>query len=306
MSEDVLNAIHYEGEDEARQKLEKWLLKICDSQENEGGLEVEVFHYVPGEMRDADPIAVSPVDPELSHKDIASDVLKQCMEYCDDIETGKIRFQCKVQGIAGPCTFTITIPERDTGEDVDEGPTHKGIIMQQMRHNQFLLKSQVQVMNQAATMFQGAAAMLVKSNDDKDRRISELEQGYTSNLRVFEDLMSARHVRDLESKAMDNKERRYDAVAGILMQGAPLLLNKFLAGGKAKVFDEKRTSIELMLEGFLETFKSDQLEKITSSGIFTPEQMMGFMQLANAIIERQQAEREATDSARNGTPPKTP
>lgn len=296
------NAIAFEGEEQAIQRVGAWLAKHYDSLENEGGQTIELYEY---DGEDGDPFEEFDFDLEEPVDAHARRVVSAAVEFCDGLEHGKARFKVKLSESRGSVTFTITVPERELDDEVSEGPHAKGFAMQQMRHNERLVKQNTVVMQSGMSMFERVAKLYEGMLEKSTNRIHQLEEGYTSTIKTFEELMSAKHVRDLEMRRLDNDERRKDQVAGTLMQMAPHLLGKFL-GAPASALEAppgampgipNRTPIEMGLEGFLNTFTKEQLDQIMGSGLFRQEQVMALVQLASMIRERQEAEEEARKKA---------
>lgn len=299
MSEETFdNAVYFEGEDEARTRITQYLSKHWDSDENEGGLFIEVYEF---RSEDEDPFHEEPFDLESSPDAIATRIVDAAREFCDGVESGKMRFKVKVPGIRGAVTFTLTIPERENLDEVDEAPNAKGFAMQQMRHNERIMKLNTVVVEKSMGVFERAVGMYQRMIDKKDERIEKLEAAHTETIRTFEELSSAKHARDLEVKRMENDERRKEQIAGTLMNFAPHILMKFLGPGApppsevmgvaaAAGASAGKTAIEGALEGFLNTFSAEQLNKIVESGVFTQEQVMGLVQIATMVRDKQEAE----------------
>lgn len=305
MREDTYdNAIAIEGEDQAIQRVSAWLAKHYDSMENEGGQTIELYEY---DGEDGDPFEEFEFDLTESVDVHARRVVGAAVEFCDGLEHGKARFKVKLSESRGSVTFTITVPERELDDEVSEGPHAKGFAMQQMRHNERLVKQNTVVMQSGMAMFERVAKLYEGMLEKSTSRIHQLEEGYTSTIKTFEELMSAKHVRDLEMRRLENDERRKDQVAGTLMQMAPHLLGKFLGAPAGAMTSApqpgtmpgipNRTPIEMSLEGFLNTFTPEQLEAIMQSGLFQQEQILALVQLATMIKERQEAEEEARKRA---------
>lgn len=289
------NAIFFEGEDEARKRVRTWLEKYANSAENEGDLQIEVYHHVAGD-EDPSPFDVIEFEYGAPPEALARKIVESATDYCDGVESGKARFRCEIDGVRGTCVFTITVPERGTGDEVDEAPNMKGLLMQDMRHKEALINANTKMVAQVSSMYERVASSWERMAEAHAKRVQELEKGQVETIRAFEDINSARHIRDLELKKLEKSERRMDQVAGILMQGAPALFNKFLggpAGERNKIVAEGWTPLETQLMGFVATFNNEQLEKVAQSGIFTPDQLMGFMELARTLIEKKEAEDKA-------------
>lgn len=304
-SEDTFtNAIHFEGEDKARKLLVAWLEKYHESGENEGGLEIEVYHFVAGNMAEEEPFVFIDFDLALSSDQLARKIVAACIDYCDNIESGKVRFLCKVDGVKGKVIFPITVPEREDGDEVDEAPNAVGMTMQQMRHNEKLINVNVKAQEKATAMFEAATVMYKDMLQNALDRVKQLEGVHIDTIKTYEELNAQSHLRALEFRKLEKQEKRMDQVAGVLMQGAPHLFNKLLGGPlgmRAQVVNEGWTPLETMLMGFAGTLTKEHLDKIVSSGIFDQTQIMGLVQLLSALQEKHEAEEKKSTEA--GAPP---
>lgn len=300
------SAVYFEGVPEAIKKVAAWLEKFHDSPENEGGAEIEIYHFVGGGMSDEEPFETVEYDLRLSPDQLARKVVNKAVEYCDDFDSGKVRFQVRIEGAKGKIVFPITVPDRETDDELDEAPNARGQAMQQMRHNEKLVNVVVKSMDKTMQMFESAATMYKTMLQDRDNRVKELESQHLTTIKTYEELNSQAHLRALEFRKLEKQEKRMDQVAGILMQGAPHLFNKLLGGAGAprdKVVSEDWTPLENILLGFANTIDADQLNKLVSAGIFRQDQIMGFMELMTALKEKhdaQEAAAKAKSEAANG------
>ncbi len=289
------DAIQFQGIPEAKAKILEFLRKVSESLETEGELKVTLSQAAKhGEMAVLDTI----YSFDESLEEFADELLDATMKDAEDIGRGKIKYTVKVQGIKGRATFAIVIPEREgeDEEDLEEVPNKRGLISQQMRHTESLMKITVGFAKDNQNR-------LVQENKELKNELAIIKRTHVETLKQYEELISMRHVRDLEFKKLENGERRKDQVGHILMQLAPVVASKFLGGGaKAAVEMGARTPLEVMLEGFLSTFDQTQLGKLANAGILSPVQMAGFMEIVGYILERQAAD-EASRKAKNGEPP---
>jgi hypothetical protein len=295
MSATYDNAVHYEGDLEAIKRVSVWLAKYWESPENEGGLPIQLFEY---DSDDEDPFHEIDFDLESTPDRLAKEVVDGAIEFCDGLESGKCRFKVKIPGIRSSITFTITVPEREMDDEISEGPHAKGITMQLMRHQERIMKQTTTMWDRGLAAFESMANHWQNMVMDKDKRIAELESVHTNTIRVFEEISSARHARDMEIRRLENEERRRDQVASTIMGLAPHLAGKLL-GSDGAAFPTvpgggmSRTPIEMALENMLNTFDMPQLQKLQESGILRDEQLVAFIQIAQMVRERQEAEEAA-------------
>ncbi len=288
----VEDAIQFQGLDTAKPKIREFLDKVAESLETEGELKVTLSQAAKhGEQHVYETIYAF----DESMDEFIDELLEACMKDAEDIGRGKIKYSVTVAGVKGRATFAIVIPEREgeDEDDLDEVPNKRGLISQQMRHNESLMKITV-------GFAKDNQQRLAQENKELRAEITAMKRTHVESLKQYEELISMRHLRDLEFKKLDNSERRKDQVGHILMQLAPVVASKFLGGGaKAAVEMGAKTPLECMLEGFLSTFDQNQLGKLASAGILTPVQMAGFMEIVGYILDRQQAEENAR-KAKNG------
>lgn len=300
ISTTVGDALQFQGVDAARVKISEFLTKVSVSLETEGEMQVTLSQAAKhGEQAVYE--SVYSFDEVMT--EFVEELVDACMKDAEDIGRGKIKYSLTVKGVKGRVTFALVIPEQEgeDEDDLDEVPNKRGLISQQMRHNEQFMKITV-------GFAKDNQAMLRAELKDARARIAFLERGHVETIKQYEELISMRHVRDLEFKKLENGERRKDQVGHILMQLAPVVASKFMGGGaKAAVEMGAKTPLECMLEGFLSTFDQAQLGKLAHAGILSPIQMAGFMEIVGYILERQAAEEESR-KAKNGeaAPPPQP
>jgi hypothetical protein len=317
MNSEFQDAVSVEGMDEARTNIRAWLKMVSKGSEFEGDIPLELCNVGAG----AEVVYTTEWDITEPVDNIIDELMEHAEEDALAVGRGTVRFKVVVEGMkkAGRAAFTLRVPnngdiDSDDIEDIDEAASRKGLLTQLMRHQEKVMKVGL-----------GGAAKaqdtLAKQLDTANKRNQELEARYMENVKTYEELLSGRHLRDLELRKLDNSERRNEQVAGMLLQGMPLLLNKFLApkapglpagaGGQveaSKPFAEEVTPLEHMLEGFLISFTQEQLQTIMRAQLFTPPQLMAFMEIARIVQGRMEA-REAKQrgqnphSATNGTAP---
>lgn len=289
-----IDAVHYANELEAQEKVRKWMEKIQNSAEDDGGLEIELYHHMPGE-EEPSPIDVLDVDSSLAPDQIAKRVVAAATEYCEGMDASKIRFLARIDGVRKTCAFAIKIENRGTsaGGEIDEAPNMVGLIMQKMRHQEVLVDANANMVAKTSAMVERVGEMYQAICESQQKEIQNYRQMHIETIKAYEDINSMRHVRDLDMRKLMMSEKRMDQVAGLLMTGAPHLLNKFLGGGagdgRPKMVAEDWSPLEQMLLGLIGTFDKETLEKLMGSGVLNPAQMMGFHQLLTAVFEKKEA-----------------
>ena len=292
--ETFIDAPFIEGEEEAKKRIAKFIEKHYSSIENEGGNTIEIYQYVPGGLADEDPIGEVEFDISKKLDKLCEEVVETAAEFCDGVESHKVKFVCKIPGASGQCSFTLTVPDKENSDEVDEAPNTKGLIMQQMRHNQALMKGIITTVEKAASMYESGSRVHMDAYGRSQNRVQFLEEQYTTQLKVYEELLHAQHVRDMDIEQMRNKERRTDQIAQGVMQTMPAIAAKFLGPGAV---NNVKSPIELQLEQFIGMFTNEQLQEIAGSGLLSPQQMFGFNQIVMQVIERAQAEKAAAQAA---------
>jgi hypothetical protein len=127
-----------------------------------------------------------------------------------------------------------------------------------------------------------------EESDRKDARISELEERQTAVLRMYEELLSAKHERELEMLKAQNSEKRKDHLLDKLDMLVPIAMSKVLPASKTPALGE-----ELMRQ-LLKSLTRDQLSALVSH--LSPEQAA----LIHEIYFAYCASEEKRDAKKNG------
>jgi hypothetical protein len=126
-------------------------------------------------------------------------------------------------------------------------------------------------------------------SDRKDARIRELEERQTAVLRMYEELLSAKHERELEMLKAQNAEKRKDHLLDKLDMLVPIAMSKVLPASKTPALGE-----ELMRQ-LLKSLSRDQLSQLVIH--LSPEQAALIHEIYLAYCERE----EKRDAKKNGT-----
>lgn len=285
MGIDADNGTIIEGVTEATQKVKTFLAKYKDSTENEGVLIVELYQAAVGQE---EIVETFELEQGESLDKLVDEILEAAVEDADGLVTGgKVKYTVKVEGLRGRVAFSLKVVagEDDDIEDVEDLPNKKGLITQQMRHNEKLMKTSMGIMEKFGNILQ-------KALHDKDQRISDLERVHLDGIKTFAELAQAKHVQDMEFRKLEREETRKDQAIGVLAQGAPMLMH-MVASKLGGTPPQGPTPLEQALTHFMNSITGEQIQALMASGIFNQGQLMGLLEMAKAIEEKQGAQGQA-------------
>jgi hypothetical protein len=309
-----------EGESEAKEKVEHFILNILESfemdlseyifslyQHGRGGEEDDPVHSVEHERE-----SNKHEDLVKASQELAEEFVDAASEDVSNFLKGKHKYVVRCENVKARCVFTLVVnqTEDDDMDDIEESPNKKGLLSMFMRH-------QEKIMKVAVGSVKNVIDMQHKTIKDKDERIKALETGQIETIRLTEELVSGKHMRDLELRKIDNKEKRMNEIAGMVIQGAPMLLQMVAESGKkaaastneegVQVTEQPVTQsvraepagseIESLVSTLLHSFTEEQLLKIQSSGLFSPEQLLTLIQLAREVEAKKKAAASAAGAS---------
>jgi hypothetical protein len=280
MGVEVENGTIIEGILEASQKVKTFLAKYKDSTENEGTLVVELYQASVGQE---EIVETFEYEQGESLDKLVDEVLEAAVEDADGLVTGgKVKYTVKVEGLRGRVAFSLKVVagEDEDLEDVEDLPNKKGLITQQMRHNEKLMKTSMGIMEKFGNILQ-------KALHDKDQRISDLEKVHLEGIRMFSEVAQAKHVQDMEFRKLEREETRKDQAIGVLAQGAPMLMHMVASKFGGNSVPQGPSPLEQALVQFMNSISGDQIQALIASNIFNQGQLMGLLEMAKAIEERQ-------------------
>jgi len=284
MALDVEDATIIEGINEASQKVKAFLLKYKDSTENEGTLVVELYQASVGQEDIVESFEFEQGD---SLDKLVGEILEAAQEDADGLVTGgKVKYTVKIEGLRGRVTFSLKIVAGDDEDidDIEDLPNKKGLITQQMRHNEKLMKTSMGIMEKFGNILQ-------KAISDKDQRIADLEKVHLDGVKTFAEIANAKHAQDMEFRKLEREEGRKDQAIGALVQGAPMLMSMVASkmGGKPM----GPTPLEMALTNFMNSIRGDQIQSLIASGIFEQGQLMSLLEMAKVVQSQQEAQGQA-------------
>lgn len=293
-AEPAMDADFVAGSDEARERVERWVLeKLVQNPEIEGDVHLSLAQLGTGSTMSIQSWLFCQGDDASA---MAAGIVDAAMEDGSAAGNGKVKYQVTIKGHTGRCAFALDYKPR-SDDDSDEVPNAQGIVAQALKQNQTLHHLVVDMVRDAR--------MEHKEQRKEDlAEIRNLRGGQIETIQTLASLYDAKHARDLETKKIEKSEGRKDEVAGFLMQGIPAVINK-LVGGSKPVLQEHSTPLEQMLHGFLSTFTQEQLQTTVQSGQINlkPEQMFGLLEIFKAVQEKHAAYEAAKNrgaQAQNG------
>jgi hypothetical protein len=173
----------------------------------------------------------------------------------------------------------------DGSFEEDERAQRAGVVGLLMKHT-----------HASAQLSLGATVDIVKhykeESDRKDARIRELEERQTAVLRMYEELLSAKHERELEMLKAQNSEKRKDHMLEKLDMVIPIAMAKVMPASTTPALGE-----ELMRQ-LLKSLTREQMGALTSH--LKPEQAALIHEIYLAYCEREEKRDAKQSGAKNG------
>ncbi|HEY1693080.1 MAG TPA: hypothetical protein VGG39_13020 [Polyangiaceae bacterium] len=186
--------------------------------------------------------------------------------------------------VDAPKTSTAIATLDATTFDDDERAQRAGVVGMLMKHT-----------HASAQLALGQTVDIVRhykeESERKDARIRELEERQTAVLQMYEELLSAKHERELEMLKAQNSEKRKDHLLDKLDMLVPIAMSKILPASKTPALGE-----ELMRQ-LLKSLSRDQLSALVSH--LSPEQAALIHEIYIAYCEREE-QRDAKKNGANG------
>jgi hypothetical protein len=251
---------------------------------SESLLTVEYYPYIPNDLGGTG---------ENRGKDSAEKLAGELFSYAEeDTETrGMIsRYALMSEGSTEfhfiPST---TKTHRVDEQQFDEAATDRGERFQQMRHNEAILRL-------ALAHAEAQAEQSRRVIDAQREEIDQLYKDRREQMKVYEELLSARHERDMEIKQMEAEDRRMARAGDMLAPMVPLLMNKAMG---AKLLPENVAPQFEVLRNAVAGISREQFYKMLE--ILEPPQRVVFIELFKMIEDDRQAREEAEKKRANGT-----
>ena len=236
--EDIDDADTVEGIPEAQAVITPWLKKIVDSSDNEAPLVIKLVqvpkHSNGGELS----LEQFPYAFEDPVEELVQEILERAIEDAHGTP-GRSNYAIRVMGREQRKKFHLLMPMREVGggEDDEWGtsflPEHKGIIGQQMEHNQVFAKELVAATREGRQDARQIIQDLRAENAQLKREAAETRRERREELKRAEELRSLEFMRKREQRKLDRSEEREEKIISGLMTVGPPLLMAALGGEKA-------------------------------------------------------------------------
>lgn len=267
------------GKTAERAKIEKFLRRQIYGRRSEGVCErVELRHLSVGKNRGQE-VQIFHLQKRMEEKDTLD--LAQNIDDCAQEDANGmgalqryvlLAFFADEDSAKGRLVFRKSSESEDEDSDpIDSEPATKGgLIAQQMRHNEIIMRSSNFAMGSVLNALQ-------RDNQELRNEVNQMRQERRDSIEAYEKILSLQHERELQTKQhefmLKAKEQMFDKIS-LLM---PALVNRM--AGK-KVMPEKTTPESMAIKALMDSITSEQFAKLQE--VFNPDQAVSLMQIFEA------------------------
>lgn len=179
----------------------------------------------------------------------------------------------------GRFPFMVTAdPEINDGEgagsSLDSEPaTLSGIVSQQMRHNEGLLKMLVSTLADSMKHMRNSLGELVQEN-------REMRDKHLETMRLMEEMISMREHRQLEVQRASRDDNRKDQLIGKITTLLPVVAGKIAAHMDPSPASVERAGLA-QIRSLVESLTPEQIDQLGK--VLRPEQAIAMLELSNLI-----------------------
>ena len=297
-----------EGDDDAHDRVLEWLTSIVTGHEKEDELKVELI-----QKSKTTPLAIKGWEFGLDEEveDLVEEIIDAAVkDAMSPGYSGRVRYAVTVKGVAKHQAFTLFVPKIDEDEELDEEdlasfdetPSRKGLIHQQMRHTEAIMRL---ALSQSR---QGREDLIQENRELRATNQALLKERFDLIGKV-EEINSMEFMRERELRKLEKAEQRADQVVGVLTRAVPMIASKYLGPANAEVLMAAPASpIENMIEGWVSSLETnpEKLQKIMS--VLDPIDMQMFAEIQRQMAAKKQAQAQqgpqnGQNGQQNGTPP---
>ena len=181
-------------------------------------------------------------------------------------------------------SFIVEGPEVESADGVED-PTVHGLVAQQMRHNELLMRANLQI---SSATSQTLAAQLELANE----RILTLEKQRLEYLTEREKLLSEENERDLRAMAQVSSDKRKDQAFEKIVTLLPAVVNR-IAG--QQLIPQSSSPREQMLGEIMRRLQSDPDLTRRLIAVLPPE-------ITILLVELMRSSAQTADGGPNGAP----
>lgn len=220
-------AVSVEGQAEALEKIQKFILKIKTSSENEETIRVQLLHV--GDSVDR------PLGAFLYQfgdiKELAKEILEEAEEYALELsERIKFVVQARVGTQRLSQAFSLTVNGRDGESAYAEPPTDEGREAQRMKFTKDFAKHSLDTSKAMVRTSQMPVELLYRLLQDEREKTTALEAKLEKALEVREQLLDGKQARDIAYDEYRRKQNRQDQALKMLGPAAKALVAHIAMG----------------------------------------------------------------------------
>ena len=168
----------------------------------------------------------------------------------------------------------ITAAGKDSDDDAldTEGPDGEGLVTQSMAQTRFFAGAFARSSVHQISTLQTSVDKLTKENE-------ELRSERLKTLRTVEEIMTARHERELELIRETSKQKAFTDTADKLGLLIPVAINH-MAG--RKLLPENAPE-RMMVQAFAQRLTPEKLQRLASSGAFDEAELVAFLNIMQSL-----------------------
>lgn len=185
----------------------------------------------------------------------------------------------------GRIIITAAGSEDDDGALDTEGPDGQGLVTQAMAQTRFFAQLASHSSMRQVQALQTSVDRLTKENED-------LRTERLKSLRVVEEIMSARHERDLEIMRETGKQKVLQETADKIGLLIPIAVNHI--AGK-KILPENAPE-RMLVQAFLQRLTPEKLQRLAGSGAFDEAELAAFINIMQSMAGPPAADKPAPPS----------
>lgn len=275
-------------------KLLQWVRRVCLNLDRGRCVKITLKHVGSrgGEVESFKVPVVQPNEFDGIMDSLANKIEMVAFDDAEGLSQGLQRYVCTpyfdkegVEITVGRFTFAVAPSNEDEGDIVgmSEPANKDGLIAQQMRHTEAIMR--VSVMSTSNTI-----AMLQRTINSQAEQITAMSRVNLELIQAREDLLTQKHERELMSRREEFKIKELSGLADKGKMLIPIIANSIM---KKNLFPVKETAGDMFLKSFMESITSEQLMGLQS--ILTTEQLTGVITMIDAFKKAEEAKQSVEE-----------
>jgi hypothetical protein len=281
---------HIRMRKEVRPRLEAWIRTLLTTTQQDGkrqelGLYVGRATSAGGPAGEVyDDLAHHPVSGNEEVVDLVDEILETAQE--DAIQRGLPIARFQVRSVTGAKTYfmmSVQEPENTAmngngdGFRISGGGGGGGVFDETSNYGIQFLELAITAAREESNALREEVRRLREALEQRDRASLE-------SLKIFEDLLTMQHVRDMEIRRMQKEEERMDKIGEMIKPVFGVAMNRMLG---SKVLAEKSSGPLELVRTFMGSLNNEQLSFMGDLLKDRPLLLEAFMQLARDILDMQ-------------------